>query len=497
MMGARLALLVATASVVLLGSCSSEPPRCTPGLSHVCACEDGAIGAQSCRLDGSYDPCDCASGCRPGDRSLCLCDDGASGTQLCVADGTYEPCTCVARCVPGSTNACVCASGRMGSQSCRGDGSYEACVCRESCVHGESQACTCAGGTASRQVCAGDRFGACECETTPDAGSFDGGTEPSCASCGCAPPPTGPRITDPLPLGSVATIAGGREVFVLRDGYVVRTDDAILLVGRDGARLHRLESVVLDMDVVGERVYYRTEEQLVALDGSLLESGHARLRTPCEHMVALECDRVLCIGWDASSQLASVYDLASDAVTVTTSLVSPPTALVRLAGRDTVVDRAAWRRIDARGVVRGYLGPFSSLEAMAAIGWPAHTVVTQEGMLHDARGCGAPSFVDGPLPPGCGDPLGPLGLPDVDEAIGWLVASPAGWLVAVTAGARGASVVTMDVTTRSVLARVPLPPLRISLDGLAHDVRLGRHVIWGRTCETCALEILTIDDGLP
>ncbi len=497
MLGLRGSLVLAFVWLVALESCSSAPPRCTAGLSVSCACEDGAIGAQVCRPDGTYGLCDCVSACRVDDRRLCLCDDGASGTQACREDGTYASCECLARCVPGSTLACVCATGRTGSQSCREDGRYEPCACREGCVHGESRPCTCADGTATRQVCLGDRFGACECETTPDAGSSDGGTEPACAACGCAPPPVGPYITDPPPLGRVASIPRGREVFVLRDGYIVRTDDAIVLVDRDGTRLHRLDVVPLDVDVVGQRVYYRTDERIGALDETLLDVGGVRLPTPCEHMLGLECDRVLCLGWEGTSHLASVYDLASDAVTVTTSRVSPPTALARLDGRDTVVDRSAWRRIDVRGAVHGYSWFGTSLDGLIGIGWPAHTVVTPDGMLYDARGCGASSFVGGPLPSGCGDPLGPLGLPDADEAIGWLAASPDGTLVAITTGARGADVVTMDVTTRSVLARVPLPRLTISMDGLAYDARLGRLVIWGRACESCDLEILTLDDGLP
>ncbi len=36
-------------------------PRCVPGLSMECACVDGRMGAQSCRPDGTFDPCLCAT----------------------------------------------------------------------------------------------------------------------------------------------------------------------------------------------------------------------------------------------------------------------------------------------------------------------------------------------------------------------------------------------------------------------------------------------------
>lgn len=360
---------------------------------------------------------------------------------------------------------------------------------------GETRACACPDGTASTQLCLGDRFTTCGCETPPDAGNLDGGTAPACAACGCGAPPIGLRIVDPPPIGRVATVPGGREVFVLRDGYVVRADDGIILFDRDGTRLHRHDAVVLDADVVGERVYYRTAESIVALDPLLIHRGEARLQGPCAYMVALECERVLCVGEEIFDE-AVVYDLVSGAATSTPSRALPPVSLVRLEGRDTVVDQRAWRRIDARGVVHGYSLPMA-LQGLLGIGWPAHTVVAQDGMSYDARGCGAPTYADGPLPPGCGAPLGPIGLPDSGEALGLLAASPEGSLVAVTNGARGANVVMMDVTTRTVLARVPMPPLTISLDGLAHDPRLGRHVIWGRACESCALEIIAFDDGVP
>src|SRR6184192_332201 len=42
----------------LLAGCESHT-GCTPGATAACACIDGAMGAQSCRPDGTFDVCVC------------------------------------------------------------------------------------------------------------------------------------------------------------------------------------------------------------------------------------------------------------------------------------------------------------------------------------------------------------------------------------------------------------------------------------------------------
>jgi hypothetical protein len=44
--------------LVVLAGCEGHT-SCTPGQSAACACTDGTMGAQTCRSDGSFDPCQC------------------------------------------------------------------------------------------------------------------------------------------------------------------------------------------------------------------------------------------------------------------------------------------------------------------------------------------------------------------------------------------------------------------------------------------------------
>jgi hypothetical protein len=55
----NLAILM-VALCITLGGCGSKAV-CVEGQSSPCACPNGAIGAQTCKADGTYEPCTCVA----------------------------------------------------------------------------------------------------------------------------------------------------------------------------------------------------------------------------------------------------------------------------------------------------------------------------------------------------------------------------------------------------------------------------------------------------
>ncbi len=107
---ARAGLLAIT--FALAASCEAPPaapdagsPRCIPGMSAACACDDGRSGAQSCLADGTYGACTCADpDAAAGDASVDVSLDRATadGPGLDADDGADAPAT-DARDVPMDT----------------------------------------------------------------------------------------------------------------------------------------------------------------------------------------------------------------------------------------------------------------------------------------------------------------------------------------------------------------------------------------------------------
>ena len=74
----------------LLSACEAAPERaCVPGSSSLCACDDGAVGAQVCEDDGSgLLPCSCASASASAGAGAGESDAGADGGPTDIAGGS-------------------------------------------------------------------------------------------------------------------------------------------------------------------------------------------------------------------------------------------------------------------------------------------------------------------------------------------------------------------------------------------------------------------------
>lgn len=80
---ARVRGLVLTLWSILLavGACQSDPPRCVPNASTLCACIDGRQGAQRCNARGELEPCVCRdvdAGAPPDGADVPLLDSDVS-----------------------------------------------------------------------------------------------------------------------------------------------------------------------------------------------------------------------------------------------------------------------------------------------------------------------------------------------------------------------------------------------------------------------------------
>jgi hypothetical protein len=91
------ALVLAFASIAA-GACGptiNEVPSCTPGASRACACDNGAMGAQTCNADGkSFGECGCSAGSSAGGASVAsssVSTVSSSSTVASVGSGGAPP----------------------------------------------------------------------------------------------------------------------------------------------------------------------------------------------------------------------------------------------------------------------------------------------------------------------------------------------------------------------------------------------------------------------
>lgn len=89
--------LLAMALVILAAACgnASNAPRCVPGATEVCACDDGSAGAQTCGTDGTWTPCRraggvCSAAVATPDGGAVIGDGGGSGTATSVGGLTVR-----------------------------------------------------------------------------------------------------------------------------------------------------------------------------------------------------------------------------------------------------------------------------------------------------------------------------------------------------------------------------------------------------------------------
>jgi hypothetical protein len=112
-------------------------PACVPGMTIDCACPGGAMGAQTCRADGSgYDACDCGGAdTTTGDPDPDTTGESSSGGLDCEASEI----ACDGQCIDPQSSVDWCGA----SGDCVGENAGSACVDVQSCVNGE---CSCPDG---------------------------------------------------------------------------------------------------------------------------------------------------------------------------------------------------------------------------------------------------------------------------------------------------------------------------------------------------------------
>jgi hypothetical protein len=194
-----------------VGQGGKPAQACVPGQSVACACSSGAMGAQTCRPDGSgYDPCQCQSGGVGG-------ATGGSGSPGCVSAGGSPasgvspecqayygclstacedkraacyaaggPCAAYSACV----DACACNPTCIGNCNAKYTADCSACVtgysqCSSEACMGKYSACYQSNVTCLKQVPSASKVDASKCF---DIGAGDLSYEKWCSS-GCATPP--------------------------------------------------------------------------------------------------------------------------------------------------------------------------------------------------------------------------------------------------------------------------------------------------------------------
>jgi hypothetical protein len=310
---------------------------------------------------------------------------------------------------------------------------------------------------------------------------LDGGV---CSGCACGAPTTPELLPDLPPPGELGPIAEALEVFVLREGYLVRTTTELQLRDRDGALRAALALVTLDVDVVDEDVFVLDERSTIRwLDGALREHTRVPLRVPCAGLVALDCGRALCNG--------VLYDLVAGSATA--SLAGELWGLeraVRIPGQNTIAGTSSWVRIDARGTPRSISTPRRQ-DFSVALGWPGTLLVDAIGDVFDTSTCGTAPFGD-TLPPGCGESMGPLGLGSLSPLRMAAGVGPELYALVEVAPTRRRQLLHVDVSTREILSSTPFDwPFEVR--GMAYDPWADRLLVWGGACVVCDLQLFSLE----